>query len=64
MTKKSDTTVKVYRVTGFEAPLRVDKPNGKHTTYKKGDKFKGSDWPMPHITIANALKHGTIEEVE
>lgn len=56
-------TAKKYRVTGFEAPIRIDLPDGKFKIYEEGDTFKESDWPMPHVTIVNQLNHGTIEEV-
>lgn len=55
--------VKEYRVTGFQAPLHIDLPDGGHKIYKKGDKFASDEWPMPHVTIPNQLKLGTIEEV-
>ena len=60
-TKKA---AKEYRVTGFQAPIKIDLPDGGHKLYEEGDKFKGDEWPMPHITIHNQLMLGTIEEVK
>lgn len=54
-----------YRVTGHEAPLKVRDPlTGGETRYDKDDEFGHDDWPVPHVSIPNALKRGLIEEVE
>lgn len=54
---------KRYRVTGFQAPIRIDLPKGGHKEFNEGDEFGANEWPMPHVTIQNQLSLGTIEEV-
>lgn len=56
--------VKRYRVTGFQAPLKVKLAKGGNKIYIKGAVFGADEWPMPHVTIPNQLRLGTIEEVE
>lgn len=56
--------VKRYRVTGLQAPIRIDLPKGGYKIYEEGDEFVQSEWPMPHVTIPNQLKLGTIKEVK
>lgn len=62
-TAKKDE-VKRYRVTGFQAPIRIDLPKGGCKIYETDDEFGANEWPMPHVTIPNQLKLGTIEEVK
>lgn len=53
-----------YRVTGHEAPLKVRNPaDGSERRYDTGDEFNHGEWPVPHVSIKNALKRGLIEEV-
>lgn len=63
-TTKKVQAPKKYRVTGFEAPLRVDFPGKPPVEFVEGQVFSATEWPQPHVTIPNQLAHGTIEEVE
>lgn len=73
MTPESRTTVnkraskpkaKRYVTTGEQLPIRVELPTGGRITYtKKGEPIEADKWPVPHVTIPNAIRRGLIEEV-